>query len=155
LNHDSPETPSTAAQNYASPEPILERRLHPCESSTRLRDPLLQKAISISSEGISDEGPSRTRPRPKISGTTKTCTLNVTIQISIPSTFNDYDDAHPRIPGTAPPLRSLFLNNSRWDMQRLGTASTSGGNSASPELSFGQLPWQKPPTPHESRRRPL
>jgi hypothetical protein len=37
--------------------------------------------------------------------------------IAVPSTFTDYDDASTRISDPAPPLRSLFSNNSGWDMQ--------------------------------------
>jgi hypothetical protein len=54
-----------------------------------------------------------------------------------PSTFTDYDDACPQIPGTTHPLRSLFLNKHQMGMQRLGTTSPSEESSASPEVSFG------------------
>jgi hypothetical protein len=52
---------------------------------------------------------------------------------AVPYTFIVYDDAHPRILGNAPPLQVTDLNNSGWDMRRLGTAPASGENSALPK----------------------
>jgi hypothetical protein len=139
-----PRPRSTSAQNYASSEPILGPRL--CLILNSPKGPHLWKATSISPEGISDEGRPRAQPRPKLSKTMKTCTLNATDTNtcsmwyrSQQSTmgpqshllFTDYDDTHPWIPDITPPLWSLFSNNSEWDMQRQGTTSPSGENFAS------------------------
>jgi hypothetical protein len=61
---------------------------------------------------------------------------------TVKSTFTIHDDARPQIKITVPPPRPLFFINSRQDIRRLDTALASGGNSASPELNLGQLPWR-------------
>jgi hypothetical protein len=78
-----------------SPEPISDRRTAPSPTSVKCHRNRGDVHIKCDDSSRSQTGSD---------GTT------------VPSTFTNYDDARPRITNIVPPLRSLFPNNSGWDM---------------------------------------
>jgi hypothetical protein len=128
------------AQNSVSSKPVFWRRQHSRKSSSCPRYPLHGVAVSASPEPVCLG--QEDKPKHSLSQRSQEPWRRVHLMRRfgylphvmpqskrerwVPSTFTNYDHARPEITTIAPPLWSLFPNNSRWDMHAPGHSLTLG-----------------------------